>query len=135
MRARCKVCSADGRCAELCLFFFSSRRRHTRCLSDWSSDVCSSDLMGQLRQELDLAGGEKKILVLAGDGSFCNRTCFRAPRDRTELISRTRKDAVLCGGSTEGGRRFYGTQKFTPEQVRQDETRSWKQTKIFYGGK
>src|ERR1039458_6887447 len=23
---------------------FSSRRRHTRCLSDWSSDVCSSDL-------------------------------------------------------------------------------------------
>src|SRR5262245_62641535 len=26
------------------LFWFSSRRRHTRCLSDWSSDVCSSDL-------------------------------------------------------------------------------------------
>src|SRR5205814_2785227 len=25
-------------------FFFSSRRRHTRCLSDWSSDVCSSDI-------------------------------------------------------------------------------------------
>src|SRR5690349_6960339 len=27
------------------LFFFSSRRRHTRSLRDWSSDVCSSDLM------------------------------------------------------------------------------------------
>src|SRR2546429_1393389 len=28
-----------------CLFFFfSSRRRHTRCSRDWSSDVCSSDL-------------------------------------------------------------------------------------------
>src|SRR5947199_3219096 len=27
------------------IFFFSSRRRHTRCLSDWSSDVCSSDLL------------------------------------------------------------------------------------------
>src|SRR5262245_50508261 len=25
------------------VFFFSSRRRHTSCLSDWSSDVCSSD--------------------------------------------------------------------------------------------
>src|SRR5690349_22603364 len=25
-------------------FFFSSRRRHTRSLRDWSSDVCSSDL-------------------------------------------------------------------------------------------
>src|SRR2546422_6068303 len=27
------------------LFFFSSRRRHTRCSRDWSSDVCSSDLV------------------------------------------------------------------------------------------
>src|SRR5205814_4471482 len=32
-------------------FFFSSRRRHTRCLSDWSSDVCSSDLQDEPRQE------------------------------------------------------------------------------------
>src|SRR5690349_24751829 len=29
----------------LCFFFFSSRRRHTRSLRDWSSDVCSSDLL------------------------------------------------------------------------------------------
>src|SRR5207245_6920027 len=27
------------------VFFFSSRRRHTRCYRDWSSDVCSSDLL------------------------------------------------------------------------------------------
>src|SRR5690348_17907888 len=27
-------------------FFFSSRRRHTRWTGDWSSDVCSSDLLG-----------------------------------------------------------------------------------------
>src|SRR5438034_8744460 len=31
------------------LFFFSSRRRHTRSLCDWSSDVCSSDLAGARR--------------------------------------------------------------------------------------
>src|SRR5260221_9443840 len=31
------------------LFFFSSRRRHTRSLCDWSSDVCSSDLGPRLR--------------------------------------------------------------------------------------
>src|SRR5256884_3738369 len=31
-------------------FFFSSRRRHTRCSRDWSSDVCSSDL-DQLRKK------------------------------------------------------------------------------------
>src|SRR6266496_2632666 len=29
-------------------FFFSSRRRHTRSLRDWSSDVCSSDLTGRI---------------------------------------------------------------------------------------
>src|SRR5699024_11484929 len=29
---------------ELFIFFFSSRRRHTRSKRDWSSDVCSSDL-------------------------------------------------------------------------------------------
>src|SRR6266436_6376357 len=28
-------------------FFFSSRRRHTRCSRDWSSDVCSSDLLAE----------------------------------------------------------------------------------------
>src|SRR5205814_9103878 len=32
------------------IFFFSSRRRHTRCLSDWSSDVCSSDLLNMERK-------------------------------------------------------------------------------------
>src|SRR2546422_1780151 len=30
------------------IFFFSSRRRHTRCSRDWSSDVCSSDLSSWL---------------------------------------------------------------------------------------
>src|SRR5256885_12953695 len=33
-------------CDRLSLFFFSSRRRHTRLQGDWSSDVCSSDLGG-----------------------------------------------------------------------------------------
>src|SRR2546429_9772024 len=33
----------------ICVFFFSSRRRHTRCSRDWSSDVCSSDLQGDER--------------------------------------------------------------------------------------
>src|SRR5699024_11635064 len=33
-------------------FFFSSRRRHTRSKRDWSSDVCSSDLLQVLFLEL-----------------------------------------------------------------------------------
>src|SRR5437016_11724879 len=32
-------------CTMFLFFFFSSRRRHTRLVSDWSSDVCSSDLV------------------------------------------------------------------------------------------
>src|SRR5437867_6027397 len=34
-------------CSVLLFFFFSSRRRHTRSYGDWSSDVCSSDLVGK----------------------------------------------------------------------------------------
>src|SRR5690606_40983815 len=34
------------------VFFFSSRRRHTRFSRDWSSDVCSSDLHQQIYREL-----------------------------------------------------------------------------------
>src|SRR2546429_1993146 len=37
-------------------FFFSSRRRHTRCSRDWSSDVCSSDLNGKVLMTLGKAG-------------------------------------------------------------------------------
>src|SRR5256884_8259235 len=33
-------------------FFFSSRRRHTRCSRDWSSDVCSSDLLLKQRERI-----------------------------------------------------------------------------------
>src|SRR5438445_3932203 len=36
------------------LFFFSSRRRHTRYWRDWSSDVCSSDLSGNQEEEVEV---------------------------------------------------------------------------------
>src|SRR5699024_11880293 len=36
-------------CAFFVIFFFSSRRRHTRSKRDWSSDVCSSDLLQRWR--------------------------------------------------------------------------------------
>src|SRR2546429_3711414 len=40
----CRGSSVTGGLRFSC-FFFSSRRRHTRCSRDWSSDVCSSDLL------------------------------------------------------------------------------------------
>src|SRR2546429_3852245 len=39
-------------------FFFSSRRRHTRCSRDWSSDVCSSDLA---------LGGKSRCVLIRAD--------------------------------------------------------------------
>src|SRR5207245_7450630 len=41
-------------------YFFSSRRRHTRCYRDWSSDVCSSDL----DDRLTLAGARCAVLLI-----------------------------------------------------------------------
>jgi len=92
-------------------------------------------LMGRLRAAFDSAGAAKKILLLAVDHSFCNRTVFRTPVQGVELIARTRKNAVLCGRTKDASRRFYERRKFTPEQVRLDESRAWQTTKIFYGGK
>ncbi len=92
-------------------------------------------MMGALRASLDAAGGHAKILVMAVDGSFCNGTVFGAERDRTELIARARKDAVLCMRAPEGTRRFYAQEKFTPEGVRQDASVPWKTAKLFYGSK
>lgn len=92
--------------------------------------------MHALRSALDQAGGLVKLLVIAGDGSFCNRTVFSAVvPQRTEIIARCRKDAVLCFRAQPGSRRFYGSEEFTPEQVRKDNILPWKTTKIFYGGK
>src|SRR5437879_13787048 len=51
-------------------FFFSSRRRHTRYIGDWSSDVCSSDLMCDACEGA-LPGGQSFVSVIdaiQGDG-------------------------------------------------------------------
>src|SRR5262249_59800286 len=59
-------------------FFFSSRRRHTRLVSDWSSDVCSSDLdvvdleaqplpVARFRTARSEAGGGIALRTTAGD--------------------------------------------------------------------
>jgi len=93
------------------------------------------DMGKQLRQELDQAGGGDKVLVLAGDGSFCNRTCLSEIPEKSVLLVRARKDARLCFRAAEDSRRFYAAGKFTPQQVRKDESRAFKTTKIFYGGK
>src|SRR2546429_2762462 len=46
------------------VFFFSSRRRHTRCSRDWSSDVCSSDLKGIAALKANRLDAAQKALKL-----------------------------------------------------------------------
>ncbi len=92
-------------------------------------------MIKDVRQALNTAGAAMKILIMAVDGSFCNRTVFRAEVEKTEIIARARKDAVLCFRAPAGSRRFYAIDKFTPESVRQNDSIPWNTTKIFYGGK
>src|SRR5699024_11926535 len=56
----------------ICIFFFSSRRRHTRSKRDWSSDVCSSDL------SVMNASGDDKPSV--------NLVCLYKENKRFELL-------------------------------------------------
>src|ERR671932_2374108 len=51
-------------CASSLLFFFSSRRRHTRSLCDWSSDVCSSDLVRDSLPDSGLNADDVRPLAL-----------------------------------------------------------------------
>src|SRR5690606_18326444 len=67
------------------LFFFSSRRRHTRFSRDWSSDVCSSDL--QTRGGAPASRGGR--LLLRGAVSFDRRRIrFRSSNDFAGLRPR-----------------------------------------------
>lgn len=91
-------------------------------------------LLRQLREHLDAQGAAARSLLAVLDGSFCNRTVFRAPLERTHLLARCRKDAKLCQPAKPGTQRRYDPQKFTPQQVRQDPTLPWQQVRLYYGG-
>lgn len=92
-------------------------------------------LMHHLRAAFDAAGAGGRTLLLAVDGSFCNKTVFTTVVEGVELIARARKNIVLCFRAVAGSRRFYDPRKFTPEQIRQDASIPWRTTKVFYGGK
>src|SRR5437868_12298043 len=62
------------------LFFFSSRRRHTRSKRDWSSDVCSSDLLEAARK----AGVER---VIYGSTTWVYSDCAEGEVDEETVIA------------------------------------------------
>ena len=92
------------------------------------------ELLTELRASLDQAGAQMRLLIAAVDGSFCNRALFSEPLDRTRLLARARKDARLCYPALPQSRRTYSPDRFTPEQVRQDDSIAWGEASIFYAG-
>src|SRR5438874_7073839 len=73
-------------------FFFSSRRRHTRSLRDWSSDVCSSDLVsavGVLPGAEDVEVAQRARVEVEGEGIRAEQ-CFS--RDLRRRVGGARED-------------------------------------------
>src|SRR5256885_5051978 len=89
-----------GKAALLCwsLFFFSSRRRHTRLQGDWSSDVCSSDLEHTLGLALARRGQRVRLVSCQRApiecGFYNHRYGARRPCTVCTIASRTLADAV-----------------------------------------
>src|SRR2546428_8981453 len=73
LHARCIVSKALNTPRSCSCFFFSSRRRHTRC-SRWSSDVCSSDLSLQTRHLGTLRAAGSTFGVSVTSPCHCSRS-------------------------------------------------------------
>jgi len=86
-----------------------------------------------LRKKIDDLGHQAKTLVFALDGSFCNSTVFKAVLERTILIARTRRNAILCFPA-KTGKKIYSDERFTPEAVRLNKEIGWKTARVFHGG-
>src|SRR5437870_10584961 len=72
------------------VFFFSSRRRHTRWPRDWSSDVCSSDLFlhqGSSLRFLSLEGTSIRWRVFVNSGQLNANLAIGTDRKSTRLNS------------------------------------------------
>src|SRR6266850_7131867 len=91
----------------MCFFFFSSRRRHTRLQGDWSSDVCSSDLVAyadvhevmtsELRQRLRHAAPMQK--QEDGQREFQNETGINIETDIDRVVACLEPDGTSVSGA------------------------------------
>jgi len=79
-------------------------KEYSRLKKEKNLSTHALELVGDLRQSLDQRGGAARWLLMVGDGSFANKTMFKAQLDRTHLLARCRKDARLCFRATEGTR-------------------------------
>src|SRR5207245_5847679 len=87
-------------------FFFASRRRHTRCYRDWSSDVCSSDLVSSVTSTASGSGPAKALDVPAtSESSTSWRPASRSRRGGLPGASSREIGRASCRerGGSEGG--------------------------------
>src|SRR6266508_6577318 len=78
-------------------FFFSSRRRHTRWPRDWSSDVCSSDLL--IVAAIPVRGEPHGVAVGAGAVwvADANGAILKVNPNTNEIVARIPVDGVPSG--------------------------------------
>jgi len=94
-----------------------------------------------LRGQIDRQGQEKRKLIVAVDGTFTNKTVFRALPENTVAVGRLRKDARLFAVPADeerprrGRKRFYGDPLPGPEQLRQDASMPWTEVEAWAAGK
>jgi hypothetical protein len=91
------------------------------------------EIMKGLRDDLDLLGERERKMIIAVDGSLCNRAILLKTLPRIEIVGRCRKDARLCFPVPGGGRRVYGKERFSPEAVRHNESIPWQTCRIHFG--
>lgn len=113
----------------------AERQQYGRLKKEKNLSQQALDVLRDLRTSLDQRGGRTRALLMVGDGSFANKTMFKAALDRTDLLARCRKNARLCWPAPAGSRRKYGQELFTPEQVRQQAEIPWQKAKVYLGGK
>ena len=111
------------------------RQAYRRLKKEINLSCSAIQQLERLRKRLDDTGATHRRLWAVLDGSFCNRTLFRAPWDRVILLARCRKDARLCYPAAGPGKRRYEAQLFTPESVRADSRVVWKRVRIYYANR
>ena len=94
--------------------------------------------LSKLRRQMDEEGSKERRLIASIDGRFTNGTVLRGKLERTVLIGRVRKDAVLhyapAAQVPRGRRRKYGERAPTPQALLEDESIAFQSVRAYACG-
>ncbi|MHB1980625.1 MAG: transposase [Sulfobacillus sp.] len=96
-------------------------------------------LISDLRDSMDQEGYGQRTLLVAVDGSYCNRTVLRQLPGRVQVVARARGDIRLFRPLSSAGagdhRRKYGAELPRPQEVLADQTIPWRTARVFGAGR